>query len=684
MTNNTKINSRWMLLLAAILLVASCTEEDSWDNTGDYNNAGGGSTQQQTTGGVSIISDMLDFTIAMDETDRANYQANAETVPTSTEATDYEDFVENFTTRHTVTITYDGSTATCTALPDSVSIGVNGADVVVTSSAKGVTYVLTGSASNGSFKMADGTDDKKFQLVLDGLSLTKQDGAAINIQPSKRCYLQIKDGTTNTLSTTGTYAGGDESQKGAIFSEGKLLVSGGGTLSISVTGMHGICSDDYVWIHDGDIDITTTAKDGIHANDSVVIGGGQIDISSYGDGIQVEETTGMYVQHGGFVKITASSNGADRSHGIKAEGTGTSVLVDGGALQVSVTDAGAKALKADGDVCIAGGKLTLMTTGSAVIDSGDTDYTASAGIKADGNVVLSGGTVQASSTGSGGKGISADGMIDLSGATVCVVTTGQHVGSSSGNRMGSGGGSSSSTASASPKGIKADGNINIFDGLVLVRTTGGDNAEGIESKATLTVSGGVVGVYAYDDGVNASKAIVQTGGYLYACGTNNDGIDSNGTISVSGGVMIGSGTSSPEEGIDIDNGTIACTGGIVISMGGSMNGTPPVTSGQTYVVLSGLSWTNGTYFGLNTNSGNIYFKADRSLSGGAVMVSAPGLTSGQSYTLQYGGSLSGNTTDVFGFATDGTYSGGNGTSVTAGVSTSGGGQPGGSPGGRGW
>jgi|GEM_PF-269915 len=659
--------SKLFLILSMAALVTACSEDDIYS---DDSSNGSGIIITDT----SVSSDALNFSISMDESDRDTYKANAETVPTNSSASDYEDYVENFTTRNTVTITYSASgdaTWTMDAANDSVSISATGNDVVVTSSAKGINYVLQGTATDGSFKMADGDDDKKFRLTLNGVSLTKSSGAAINIQPSKRCYLCLADGTQNSVATTGSYSGSDEDQKGAIFSEGKLLVSGSGTLSVTADAMHGICSDAYLWVHDGDIDITTSAKDGIHANDSVVIGGGQIDISSYGDGIQVEGEASTYVQHGGFVKITATSNGDDRSHGIKAEGTAASVDISNGALQVSVSDNGAKAVKADGAVNISGGRLTLLTSGAAVIDSGDSDYTSSSGIKADGVFTISGGEVQAYSTGNGGKGLSGDATATISGGTVKIITTGSHVGASSGG-MGPGSSSSSNSASSSPKGIKVDGNLTISGGTILVQTTGGEGAEGIESKATITISGGTTGISAYDDGINASKAIVQTGGFLYACGTNNDGIDSNGTITVKGGVMIGSGTTSPEEGIDIDNGSISCSGGIVISMGGVMNSSPVVTSGQTYIAQTGLSWSKNTYCRLVTNSGNIYFRTDRSMSQGAIMVSSPDITSGNSYSLCVGGSLSNSSISVFGYATDGTYSGGSSYSVTAGTSSGGG------------
>ena len=291
--------------------------------TGDWNGNAGNFTSSFSP---TLTGDVLSFSVAFDDSDAATYGSATETAPTDKSDTDYEDYAENFTERCRITITYADGSATASGDVGEVAIDINGADVAVTSETKGVTYVLTGSCSDGSFKMVDGEDDKKFGLILQDLTLAKAGGAAINIQPSKRCYLQVEG--TNTLSNTGTFTSDEEQQKGCIFSEGKLLISGSGTLNVSSAEMHAVASDDYVWIHSGPtLHLTSQAKDGIHANDSVVVTGGKTYITSYGDGIQVDEATGNYVQKGGFVRITASSSNADRSHGVKTAGSALNDIV---------------------------------------------------------------------------------------------------------------------------------------------------------------------------------------------------------------------------------------------------------------------------------------------------------------------------------------------------------------------
>lgn len=122
---------------------------------------------------------------------------------------------------------------------------------------------------------------------------------------------------------------------------------------------------------------------------------------------------------------------------------------------------------------------------------------------------------------------------------------------------------------ASAKGIKSDGNLTIRGSNVTVKTTGGENSEGIESKATLTIESGTIEVIAYDDCINAANAIVINGGMTYCYSSNNDGIDSNGTLTITGGSVIASGTTMPEEGFDCDQNTFTITGGIIIGTGGS-------------------------------------------------------------------------------------------------------------------
>ena len=125
---------------------------------------------------------------------------------------------------------------------EGVNIAVDGDDVVVTSTtSEELEYVLSGASTDGMFKIYS---DKKFKLTLNGLTLTNNDGPAINIQSGKKTTLTLADGTVNTLADGAKYtACGDEDMKATLFSEGQIVVQGNGTLNVSGKKKHGICSD---------------------------------------------------------------------------------------------------------------------------------------------------------------------------------------------------------------------------------------------------------------------------------------------------------------------------------------------------------------------------------------------------------------------------------------------------------
>ena len=132
------------------------------------------------------------------------------------------------------------------------------------------------------------------------------------------------------------------------------------------------------------------------------------------------------------------------------------------------------------------------------------------------------------------------------------------------------------TLNASDDGIHADGILEISGGKINVETA----YEGLEANI-INVSGGESYVYATDDGMNATKgnsnpAVNVTGGLLdIAVSTNGDtdGIDSNGTFTMNGGVVIvkgpgsASSTGSPAAALDAD-GSITLTNGTLIVFGG--------------------------------------------------------------------------------------------------------------------
>lgn len=542
----------------------------------------------------------------------------------------------------TVTVVYSGSSATVSASDKSVECYADGTYVTIDmqkNSVKDVEIVVSGKSDDGQLKIYG---EKKFKLTLSGVELTSSKGPAINDQCKKRAFVHLTDGTTNRLTDAATYLeeprylnGGsseDEDRKGCLFSEGNLIFSGTGVLVVEGRYKHGIATDGCFYMRPGvTIAVTGAAKNAIHVK---------------GD---EDDKMGVYMA--------------------------------GGLIYANVSSEAGKGIKTDLDAEIAGGKLLLNTSGNAIYDSDEKDTSSSAGIKTDGNVVISGGTHTLKSTGTGGKGVNADGEIHISGGETTVTTTGGKF-------------TYSQSLTSSPKGLKADGNITISGGRLNISVTGvSDGSEGLESKATLTVTGGEVYSYAYDDAINASSAINISGGKVYAYASNNDGIDSNGSLVISGGLVIGVGASAPECSIDCDNGSnFKINGGTVIGMSGTLQSSPSASSTQRSVVYNGVSATKDAKICVMDSEGKpiLTFEFPRTMNSATFFFSTPDIASGASYTVSSGGSLNDYTDSWNGWYGGGTWSGGSqvGTFTSSSIVTTvgsssfgGGGGPGG-PGGR--
>ena len=574
-----------------VSLAVACSSESGSGVLDDPDNASGivpggsgSSTSSFKSGGSSSPATVVASNTTLTTFDVAlNTASLSETE--SPIPSDDEDYVENSEFTSVIEIVYSGSSAAVTGSVSGVDITVSGADVLVNSTAKKVEYKLSGTSSDGRFKLYS---EKKFKLSLNSLNLTNNDGAPINIQSGKRAFVVLSG--TNTLKDGSSYNTTDgEDEKGCLFSEGELLFSGNGTLNVTGNYKHGIVSDDYILLRPGNIINVTTSK----------------------------------------------------GHGLKAN---DAVTIAGGVLNVSVSGTAKKGISCDSIVVVKGGRTTILTSGGGEWDDEDNDVTACSGIKADDNFIMSGGELYIKSTGAGGKGIISDLDIEISGGTLKVITTGAQY--KYGNY------------DAKAKGIKADGNLTISGGVVWVRATGGEGSEGIESKKIMTISGGNVLVYTYDDALNAKSALNITGVNLYAYATNNDAIDSNGTLTVSGGNVIASGTFAPEDGFDCDQNTFNITGGVLIGMGGGTS-TPSNTSTQASLIIGQATITQNTYIAITNASGNnlLSVKVPRSYTNGTLLISAPGMAKGSSVTVKSGVTVKGGS-DFCGLNSDGTVSDG--------------------------
>jgi len=603
----------------------------------------------------------------------------------------------------TVKIAYSGTGATVSNgyADQGVSVAVSGADVVVTATSlsKEIVYLLSGTATKGSFKIYS---DYKFNLTLQNLNLTNTAGPAINIQSGKKATVSLPAGTASTLTDGATYASSSEDQKGTLFSEGQLVFTGTGALTVSGNNKHGIVSDDYISVSQATITVKSAAKDAIHTNDYFSMDSGTLTLTASGDGIEVEE--GYALVSGGKVTINSVGDGIKTSYSGTDATISPYIAVKGGTLNITTTGEkgnalkskgytaigtaetltltvsgkGSKAIKTSGDLTISSGTLKLSTTGAAFYDTSDADIAAPAGINCDGNLVINGGTLVVSSTGAGAKGITVDGTSAINGGNISITASGAKFTYSNALTSEAKGFKSDGAfimtngelnISATDDGLKSETSVTISNGTLNITKS----TEGVEAPL-ITFEGGVSNIVSSDDGINATKGTVNggtesnDGSHLYIKGgivivTGSDAIDSNGNITISGGTTIVCGpTNQPEEGVDF-NGTFLINGGNVIIAGSNSMMTKAMGTASAQVGLyikSGSQLPASSLLHIENASGTemVTFKPKNAVY--YFHFSNAAMAKNTQYKIYFGGAYSGGSfvggSSGWGMYTGGTYS----------------------------
>lgn len=294
--------------------------------------------------------------------------AAATMVACQNDDTDFSAYTEGaLSTATVIYINYNGTSVTVTGYNNGY-VTCSGADVTVNSGSAtdSLLLVLSGSTSDGSLLIYR---QKKFGIRLNGVSITNNDGPAINNQCGKALYLNVAGGTTNTLTDGTSYTEQDYDQKGALFSEGQVYVTGTGSLTINGNTKHAFACDDYIVIDD-DVNLNIN--------------------SSSGNGIKVND--GLWINNG--------------------------------TINIGVTADAARGIKCDSTVVVNGGNTTIATSGNCVWDADEQDYSSAACIKCDYQFTMTGGNLTMTSSGDGGKGINCAADIVFSGGTLVATTTG--------------------------------------------------------------------------------------------------------------------------------------------------------------------------------------------------------------------------------------------------------------------
>lgn len=260
----------------------------------------GCSTSQSTssTSGTEVTSEVSTETDADKESQ--NGSADAENTSVNTKKTVEEmqaaiddamseagiDITDMFTKRdlagtyeesEAAKIILSGKTATC----DNSNVQIE--DGVVTIKAAGV-YVLSGTFTDGTI-VVDADDDDKVQLVLDGVSITATDYAAIYAKNADKVFVTLAEGTENSLGVSGDYIQMDDNNVDAvIFAKCDLTLGGTGSLTVKDTTGHGIVSKDDLVVTGGTYTIDSQDHC-LNGKNSVRIADGTFNLSCDEDGI---------------------------------------------------------------------------------------------------------------------------------------------------------------------------------------------------------------------------------------------------------------------------------------------------------------------------------------------------------------------------------------------------------------
>lgn len=447
-----------------------------------------------------------------------------------------------------VSSAYTSSNATLISFTDSAVTAdgaysgyeIEGTDVSITAAG---TYVFSGDCDDGSITVKKGVTG--VTLVLNGLTLTNADSAAITLNKTAEAALIAAAGSENTVADTA--GANDENAAVKVKSGASLLLSGTGTLTACGNTKNGIkgASDAVITVDELTLNIEA-ADDGLSCDDELTIKGGRVNITAGGDAVKASPDT------------DDAENPDTTSLG--------NVTVSGGTMTLTAANDG---VQADGDLTISGGTFAVTANGghtTALID----DSASCKGLKAGKTLTVSGGTVNVDSA---DDALHAN-DVTVSGGTLTLASGDDAVHADNDLVVGVQGSSSTSN----PK-------IDITASY-----------EGLEGT-TVSVYSGDIDVAASDDGVNAANsdlgersdkyAINIAGGDLYI-DAGSDGLDSNNDITMTGGkVEVYGADAMMDAAIDYD-GTFTLSGGTLFGAG-----MEPGTGTQAYVAVGETSPSGG-------------------------------------------------------------------------------------------
>ena len=279
---------------------------------------------------------------------------------------------------------------------------------------------------------------------------------------------------------------------------------------------------------------------------------------------QLSNVTNTY---GGSSDVSEDNGTAYNAMGIKADGN---ISIKGGTITVKNSGSMSKSMKSKATVTIDGGNITLTPSGQMQVINNDASY--SSAIKAK-DFVLNGGMLTIKASSQAGRGVTAN-NITANGGTLSITNSGAGVQGSSDNYT--------------AKGLKADTSIKLNAGTITINMSG-TGGKGIKSAGTYTQG--------TSDGSGPVLTVNTTGSSL---GNTGGG----GGMFPGGGGGMGGSSGSSAKAIKVQ-GTIYIYGGQT-EVSTQTNGAEGLES-KTAVYIEGGKHYFFCYDDCINSAGNIYF-----------------------------------------------------------------------------
>lgn len=302
-------------------------------------------------------------------------------------------------------------------------------------------------------------------------------------------------------------------------------------------------------------------------------------------------------QYGGTSESTEDSGDTYNASGLKADGN---ITIGGGTVTIANSGAMSKSIKTKATATINGGTITLTPSGAmkVVTLNGVSDASYSTGVKAV-DFVMNDGSLTINASGTAGKGISSTG-ITTNGGTINITNTGAPQASSAGDYY-------------TAKGMKADGNMALNAGNITINMSGkggkcikvnGTYTQGTSATSGPTLSMSTTGTAA---GTSSSGGGWGPGGGSSVSGSAK-GIKVMGNITINGGTVKVSATGGEgSEGIE-SKAVMTINGGYV-----ECNTYDDALNSASHMYIKG-----GYVYAVATNNDAIDSNGNMYLSGGMV------------------------------------------------------------------